>query len=118
MRYLDCNRCYLHNLDVKNMPLLEKLNVSYTQLNILDVYWCTCLRELNCSGTHISSLSVDRLPDLEYLNIMNTAIMAVSLFGLLKMKEVYGCEPKDRIVKAGPEVKQLGNFKLLFRGLQ
>ena len=100
------------------MPLLEKLNVSYTELSILDVYWCTCLRELNCCETHISSLSVDRLLDLEYLNIMGTAIIAISLFGLPKMKEVYGCEPKHRIVKAGSEVKQFGNFKLLFRGLQ
>lgn len=65
---LRCDGCDAFDLDLKNVPALEKLSCSFNPLIFWDLHCVSGLEELACEGCGISELDLSAVPYLTSLN--------------------------------------------------
>ena len=87
---LDCNYCYVTELDLTANTALEIIRMELVTLETLNVSGLTSLRDLICQKTSLSKLDVSTCTALQYLYVDNGCLTELDLTNNINLKEL-GC---------------------------
>ncbi len=106
---LDFTDKYVENLELENLPILRKVNISSVKLKKLTISGCLqfekltisdnkeaevrlknlpALREVDLSYTNLQSISINNCPQLEKLKLAHTELKEILLHDLPVLREV------------------------------
>ena len=75
---------------LENLPKLYSLDISYNEIESLDLSTCTKLTDLNCAGNRLTSLDLSRSGRLKNLNCADNALGELDL-AAVKNLQVLDC---------------------------
>jgi Leucine-rich repeat (LRR) protein len=85
---LNCGRSNLAGINIDGLSGLQRLDISFNDINSFDFSAFPHLRYLNISFTPITSLDVSGHTELEYLNCQNSEINELNINGCSSLREI------------------------------
>jgi hypothetical protein len=92
LKYLDCFRNDITNLDVTQNPNLEVLNCAENSMSNLDVSRNPNLRILFCRASQLVNLDVSQNPNLEYLNCTSNFLTNLDVSNNTMLTRLYSIQ--------------------------